>query len=105
MQIPNIHKRIQELIAKKDWTLYRLSEETGIYKTTVYDWYNEKHLTPSRKSIELICAALNISLAEFYSGIDESKLDPEQTAFLELFSRIPKDKRPLIFEIMKTMGE
>ncbi len=36
----NIHERIQELIQKEGWSLYQLSEKTGIHKTTVYNWHN-----------------------------------------------------------------
>lgn len=101
----DIHGRIQELIKKKGWSLYKLSEKTGIYKTTVYDWYNDKHYTPDRKSIELVCAALDISLTEFYSGIDENELDGEQILLLELFAKVPKRKRKVVFELLRNLSE
>lgn len=101
----DIHSRIQELINKKGWSLYKLSEKTGIHKTTVYDWFNEKHYTPDRKSIELICAALDISLTEFYSGIDVSELDGEQMLLLELFAKVPKSKRKVVFELLRNLSD
>ncbi len=101
----NIHGRIQELIKKEGWSLYQLSEKTGIHKTTVYNWYNEKHYTPDRNSIELICAALNITLSEFYSGIDEGELDGEQIHLLELFAKVPQSKRKIVFELLRNLSD
>lgn len=101
----DIHGRIKELLEKEGWSLYKLSEKTGIHKTTVYDWFNDKHFTPSRNSIELICAALNISLTEFYSGIDEGELDGEQTLLLELFAKVPKSKRTVVFDLLRNLSD
>lgn len=100
-----VHERIEELLEKKGWSKYKLAREAGFYPTTVYDWFNEKHYTPDRNSIESICLAFGISQAEFYSRVDESELDPEQTALLELFAKIPDSKKSLIFEILRTMAQ
>lgn len=100
-----VQERIEELLKKNKWTKYKLAKEAGFYPTTVYDWFNEKHYTPDRASIESICLAFGISQAEFYSRVDESELTPEQTALLELFEKIPDDKKSLIFDILKSMAQ
>lgn len=100
-----VQERILELLEKNGWTKYKLAQETGLYQTTVYDWFNDKHYTPDRKSIELICASLNISLTEFYSGIDENELDGEQILLLELFEKVPKSKRKVVFELLRNLSD
>lgn len=100
-----VQERIIELLKKKGWTKYKLAQEAGLYNTTVYDWFNDKGYTPDRKSIELICAAMNISLTEFYSGIDESELDGEQTLLLQLFAKVPSSKRQLVFDLLRTLSD
>ncbi|MBD5100991.1 MAG: helix-turn-helix transcriptional regulator [Clostridiales bacterium] len=100
-----IQERILELLEKKGWSKYKLAQEAGLYQTTVYDWFNDKNYTPDRKSIELICAAMDISLTEFYSGIDEGDLDGEQMLVLQLFAKVPNDKKKLVFELLKSMGQ
>ena len=100
-----VQERISELLKKKGWTRYKLAQETGLYKTTVYDWFNDKGFTPDRNSIELICAAMNISLIEFYSGIDEGELSGEQTLLLQLFEKVPESKRQLVFELLRTLAD
>lgn len=100
-----VQERILELMKKKGWTRYKLAQETGLYKTTVYDWFNDVGYTPDRKSIELICAAMNISIIEFYSGIDAGELDGEQTLLLQLFEKVPESKRQLVFDLLRTLAE
>ena len=100
-----IQERILELLKKRGWSKYKLAKEAGFYKATVYDWFNDKHFTPDRESIEMICAALDISLAEFYSGVDESDLDIEQVKLLEMFAKVSKNKRQIIFDLMRTLSE
>lgn len=100
-----VNERILELLEKKGWTKYKLAQETGLYQTTVYDWFNDKGYTPDRKSIELVCAAMNISITEFYSGIDENELNGEQTLLLELFDKVPASKRQLVFDLLRTLAD
>lgn len=101
----DIQKRILELLAARGWSVYKLAQETGIHQTTVYDWFNEKGFTPSRRSLEAVCGALGISLAEFYSGIDADKLDDDQIRLLELFDKVPAQKRKVVFELLLTLAE
>ncbi len=100
-----IQERIEELLIKRKWSKNKLAREAGLYSTTVYDWFNEKHFTPDRKSIELVCAALDISLTEFYSGIDDGELDGEQMLLLELFEMVPKGKRKVVFELLRSLSD
>ncbi len=101
----DIHGRIIELLEKKGLSLYKLSEKTGIHKTTVYNWFNENRFTPSRNSIELICAVLDTSLTEFYSGIDEGELRGEQMYLLQLFEKVPESKRKLVFDLLRSLTD
>lgn len=100
-----IQERIEELLIKRKWSKNKLAREAGLYSTTVYDWFNEKHFTPDRKSIELVCAALDVSLTEFYSGIDDGELDGEQMLLLELFEKVPKGKRKVVFELLRSLSD
>ena len=100
-----VQERILELLEKKNWTKYKLAQVTGLYQTTVYDWFNDKHYTPDRNSIELICAAMNISLTEFYSGIDEGELNGEQTYLLQLFEKVPESKKQLVFDLLRSLSD
>lgn len=98
-------KKIDELRLKKGWTLSKLAKESGLSKTTVYNWYNEKNFVPSRDTIEDVCLALDVSLAEFYSEVEVDKLDERQMRLLELFEKVPEKKKDTILEIVKSFAE
>lgn len=100
-----VQDRILELLAKAGWAKYKLAKKTGLYPTTVYDWFNEKYLTPSRESVESVCEAMGVTLAEFYSGIDESALDREQLLLLELFARVPESKHKVVFDLLRSLAK
>lgn len=101
----DIQKRLLELIAERGWSIYRLAQEANIHQATVYSWFNNKKYTPSRKSLEAVCAALGISLAEFYSGIDADTLDDDQIRLLELFEKIPVSKRKIVFDFLSVIAD
>lgn len=82
----DVKKRILELMDKRGWTKYRLAKETGIYITTINDWFSGKGYTPSRESIVSICEAMGITVAEFYGGIEEHDLTNEQLVLLLICS-------------------
>ena len=86
-----VQDRILEFLKKRGWIKYRVLKEEGFYPTTVYDWFNEKHYTPDRNSIESICLALGISQTEFYSGVEEMNLDSEQTVLLDFSLKFKSD--------------
>lgn len=52
-------------------TLVKLSEMTGISKTTLNDIENGK-ISPNLNQIEKIAIALNVSLSDLYESVRES---------------------------------
>lgn len=101
----DVKKRILELMDKRGWTKYRLAKETGIYITTINDWFSGKGYTPSRESIVSICEAMGITVAEFYGGIEEHDLTNEQLVLLEKFEKVPKDRRQMVFDLMEVLSK
>ena len=94
----DVKQRILELMEKRGWSKYRLSKETGIYITTINDWFNEKQYTPSRDSIVSICEAMGITL-----GIEEHNLSEDQLRLLSMYEAVPANRRKLIFEFMEVL--
>ena len=48
---------------------------------------------------------MNISLTEFYSGIDEGELNGEQTYLLQLFAKVPDSKKQLVFDLLRSLSD
>ena len=85
----NILDRIAHPIAsKKDGPCMQLAEESGLTQSTISSWYR-KNLVPSIPSLEKICQAFGITLAQFFST-DETSFspDPVQRTLLEEAGRL-----------------
>lgn len=65
MDIKAINKRISELCAARNWTLYKLSKEAGFQQSTLKAIRKEKNM-PTLYTISRICSAFGISLSEFF---------------------------------------
>ena len=100
----NILGKILELRLERNWTEYRLSEESGIAQTTISSWYS-KGITPTVPSLENICRAFNISLSEFFADDDEPvALSSLQKELLNSYNRLNNRQQNIIFELIKNMN-
>ena len=98
-------EKIDKLRLERGWSKSKLAKEAGLSETTVYDWYNENHFTPSRRAIEEICGALEITLAEFYSDSEVDRLDEKQMLLLELFAKVPDKKKETVIALVRSFTE
>ncbi len=101
----NIHEKITALRKARGWSLARLAKEACIPQTTVYNWYNENHFTPSRDKIEDICAAFKISVAEFYADVEFQNLSQQDIRLLELFHKIPDKNKDKVLSFLEIFVE
>jgi len=69
MEIVN---RIIELKKKNDWSDYRLSKKAGISQSTLSNLINRGN-SPSIFTLEKICNAFEITLAQFFDGDDTTQ--------------------------------
>lgn len=97
-----IGPRIKELCDKQQITKYRLSQMTGVTQT-VLSRIIQRDNVPTIQTIEKICAALNISLAQFFSK-DENPPDltAEQKEIIETWNGLPPEGREQLMKIIRT---
>lgn len=98
----DVKERIDNLRMSKGWTLNRLAAEIGVADTTVYSWFNEQSYQPSRKTIDEVCEAFGITLAEFYSEIDLDKATAKEIVLVEAFRAVPDEQKDQVIEIVKS---
>lgn len=58
--------RIQDLLAFKHWSLYKLAKESGIPYSSLNNLFN-RQTCPTIATLEKICAGFQISLSEFFN--------------------------------------
>lgn len=101
----NVLDRILELQLERNWTEYRLSEESGIAQTTISSWFS-KGITPTVPSLMNICKAFNITLSEFFA-FDNSPvvLTESQKEVLSAFNKLNSNQQKSIINLMNCMNE
>lgn len=97
-----IGPRIKELCDKQQITKYRLSQMTGVTQTVLSRIIKGENV-PTIQTIEKICAALNISLAQFFAK-DENPPDltAEQREIIETWNGLTPEERERLMKIKRT---
>ena len=99
----NVLERILQLRQERSWSEYKLSEESGIAQTTISSWFR-KNIYPSIPSLEKICKAYNISLAQFFNFDNEAvSLNEDQILLLNNWNRLNDNQKQAILDLIKTM--
>ena len=60
--------RVRELLKEKKMTQYRLTQETGLYPSTMNYILNSKTKASNFKTMALIIRALGVSMTEFFNS-------------------------------------
>ena len=97
----DVLKKINKLRLERDWSIYRLSVESGIPQSTLTNMFNRETL-PSITTLELICHAFGISMADFFS----EPSTPDQRTFdsaelLQVFQALDDDSKQIVFDLMR----
>ena len=87
-------RRIRELMKKNNFNLYRLAKKSGISLSTLTSMF-EKNTDPRVQTIEKICSACDISVAQFFEH-SSPELTEEQKYVLDRYLALsPDGKRKL----------
>ena len=81
----DVIKRIDALMEERGWSDYRLSQESGLSTSTIANMHR-RNTVPSIITLEAICDAFGISLAQFFSDSREQSCVHLSTEQLEMFN-------------------
>lgn len=95
-------KRIKELMAERGWTDYRLAKEANLSHSTVTNMFNRNN-APTLPTLEAVCRAFGITLAQFFTENTESQMTEEQQTLFSKWSTLTDEQKRLLLDLMKTM--
>ena len=88
-----ILEKIAQLRTERGWSEYRLAQEAKIPQSTLSN-LSRRGNSPTVSTLEAICHAFGISLAQFFSDIDEhGALTPEQKELLDNWALLPNAQK------------
>lgn len=89
----DILQRITKLRTERGWSDYRLAKEADIPQSTLTNLYKREN-SPTVSTLEALCRAFGISLAQFFSDENVShSLTQEQIELLEIWVLLPNAQK------------
>ena len=99
----NVLDRIKDLLAERNWTVYRLSKEANIPQSTLANLYSRNNY-PTIHILEQICNAFGISLAEFFSEDNDKRfLTLSEKDLLKRWHCLSVSQRDALLALIKSM--
>ena len=92
-------KRIRELMEERNWTDYRLAKEANLSHSTVTNMFNRNN-APTLPTLEAVCRAFGITLAQFFAECEESRLTEEQQKLFSKWSTLTDRQKQILLELM-----
>ncbi len=87
----DVIKKLNELRLQQDMSVYRLAELSGINQSTLANTFS-RGTVPSLKNLELICQALGMTLAQFFSEDEQTfHLSQREARLLRFYRTLPEN--------------
>lgn len=96
----NVVERINELMNKKGWTSYELSNQTGISTNAIYDW-NKIGAVPTIPNIIKICEVMGITLEDFFC-VGSYQYTQEENKTLDKWFALSDLEKSMVMKLMGT---
>lgn len=94
-------ERIRTLLEERGWSVYRLAQEAGVPQSTLANLF----LRNNMPTLERICQALGITMAEFFSQQPTLPPEEELTAqLLEEWAALSPAQKRLVLELVHQLG-
>lgn len=87
---------------ERGWTDYRLAKEAKLSHSTVTNMFNRNN-APTLLTLEAVCKAFGITLAQFFTEDEESQVTEEQHILFARWSTLTNEQKRLLLELMNTM--
>ena len=98
----NAQNRIKDMMEARGWTEYRLAKESGLSHSTVTNMFKRNN-APTLPTLEAVCVAFGITLAQFFAEGNPLELTDEQQTLYAKWSSLTEKQRNLLLELMDTM--
>lgn len=97
------HDRLQRLLAKRCWTKYRLSKESGLSESTIANIF-KRNTEPNITTLEAVCSGFGITLSQFFAEHEMVELSPELKDLFECWTPLALEQKAAVLQVMKMMN-
>lgn len=97
----DVIKRIDHLMKERNWSDYKLSIESGLSASTIAN-IHRRNTIPSIPTLESICSAFGITLAQFFDeNTDTVYLNKQQQDFFNIWFTLTDKQKNLLYYLVK----
>ena len=97
----DVKERLIQLQQQRGWTDYKIAKEAGISSNTVSNIYRRNNV-PSIPTLEALCKAFGITMAQFFAEDDLVELTPDVRELVEKWAALTEDQKAAVWQIMKS---
>ena len=97
----DIMQRLRELQQRYGWSDYRIAKEAGLSPNTVSNIYRRGN-TPSMVTLEALCKAFGITMAQFFAENELVELTPELRELFDRRTALTDEHKAALWQIIKT---
>ncbi|SEW38968.1 helix-turn-helix domain-containing protein [[Clostridium] fimetarium] len=91
--------RMQELLAERDWSIYKLAKESDIPYSSVNNIFI-RNTCPTIVSLEKICKGFDVTLSEFFSYDTPIKqrtdLSTKERKIIHKYRELPRNDKKIL---------
>ena len=99
-----ILERLEQLMAERGWSVYRLARECGLSESTVANIFR-RNGSPSLETLQAMCRALEIPMSRFFAENEMVELTPELRELFEQWALLTKEQKNSILEVIRLLGQ
>lgn len=97
------HSRLRQLMAERGWTAYRLAKESGLSESTLANIF-KRNTVPSISTLESVCSAFGISLAQFFAESEKVELTPELKELFDHWVSLTPEQKQAALQMIRAMN-
>jgi len=98
----NTNERIKLLMKEKGWTEYRLAKEANLSQSTIANIF-KRNTVPNIITLEAICRAFGITLAQFFADNNLVELNKEQKELFDKWKYLSPEQKEMIYNLINNL--
>ena len=100
----DIRERLVELQQQRGWSDYKIAKEAGLSPNTVSNIYRRGN-TPSMVTLEALCGAFGITMAQFFAEGDMVEITPELRELFDKWTMLTPDQKTALWQVIQSFSK
>lgn len=100
----NVLEKITKFRLERNWTEYQLAEKSNLPQSTISSWYRKNQI-PTIPSLEKICNAFNITLAQFFTeeDLETIQVTKIQSELIHEWNKLQDNQQQAVLQLLRSM--